>query len=483
MSCRAGRPALSAVLLLLLALAACSQHVLAGRNRKYYDILGVAEDAPEEHIKKAYRRQALKWHPDRNMENKEEAEEKFKEVAQAYETLSDPEKRRLYDMHGEEGLKQGGTPGGPGGGAGFRSGDPMDMFNMFFGGGMGGGRGGGGGANFHFNMGGGGFQGGFHGGMGGGFGGGGMGGMRQPPEPGLYEGDDNVLEVTADSFPAKGVALVEFYAPWCGHCKQLAPKYKQVAGTLKGVAAVGAVNCEEHKSLCQKHGIKGYPTIKGFVDGKAKTYSGDRSAKALHEWTMSLLPSYVTLVKDRHGLDGLLASCGAGGGRRGGGGSSGGVAKASWDACVVLLTDKDKTPASFKALSNTYQGRVALGEVRLPAAQAVADMLGVPAGSPLPVAVAICNGDLNLLQRYNGDMKGEALKRFITEFEGGRRCSMAVPLDAATDFSSLSAKALKTLVTQHDVACDSPMEKSDYVACLQRHVEQQQRAAAGHQEL
>eukprot|EP00955_Chlamydomonas_euryale_P101082 365323-Chlamydomonas_euryale.AAC.9 len=64
-----------------------------------------------------------------------------------------------------------------------------------------------------------------------------------------------------------------------------------------------------------------------------------------------------------------------------------------------------------------------------------------------------------------------------------RLCSMAVPLDAATDFSSLSAKALKTLVTQHDVACDSPMEKSDYVACLQRHVEQQQRAAAGHQEL
>eukprot|EP00955_Chlamydomonas_euryale_P101083 365323-Chlamydomonas_euryale.AAC.10 len=52
-------------------------------------------------------------------------------------------------------------------------------------------------------------------------------------------------------------------------------------------------------------------------------------------------------------------------------------------------------------------------------------MLGVPAGSPLPVAVAICNGDLNLLQRYNGDMKGEALKRFITEFEGGRRCRCA----------------------------------------------------------
>lgn len=93
----------------------------AVRESRYYDLLGVAADADEATIKKAYRRQALKWHPDRNPDNKEDAERKFQEIAEAYETLSDSEKRATYDRFGEEGLKQGGPGGGPGGpGGGFR---------------------------------------------------------------------------------------------------------------------------------------------------------------------------------------------------------------------------------------------------------------------------------------------------------------------------------------------------------------------------
>eukprot|EP00195_Chlamydomonas_chlamydogama_P011846 CAMPEP_0202910750 /NCGR_PEP_ID=MMETSP1392-20130828/52928_1 /ASSEMBLY_ACC=CAM_ASM_000868 /TAXON_ID=225041 /ORGANISM="Chlamydomonas chlamydogama, Strain SAG 11-48b" /LENGTH=96 /DNA_ID=CAMNT_0049600963 /DNA_START=103 /DNA_END=390 /DNA_ORIENTATION=- len=68
------------------------------KSKDYYDILGISKDASEDQIKRAYRKQALKWHPDRNPTNKKEAEEKFKEVAAAYETLSDPSKRRLYDQ-------------------------------------------------------------------------------------------------------------------------------------------------------------------------------------------------------------------------------------------------------------------------------------------------------------------------------------------------------------------------------------------------
>mgnify|MGYP006293484053 CR=1 FL=1 len=73
-------------------------------NKDYYDILGIDRGASEKEIKKAYRKCALEYHPDRNPDDPEAAE-KFKEAAQAYEVLSDPEKRELYDRYGEEGLK------------------------------------------------------------------------------------------------------------------------------------------------------------------------------------------------------------------------------------------------------------------------------------------------------------------------------------------------------------------------------------------
>merc|ERR1719166_491298 len=69
-------------------------------KRDYYEVLGVSKDADDKQIKKAYRKLALKWHPDKNPNNKKEAEEKFKEIAQAYEVLSDKKKRAAYDHGG-----------------------------------------------------------------------------------------------------------------------------------------------------------------------------------------------------------------------------------------------------------------------------------------------------------------------------------------------------------------------------------------------
>jgi len=70
-------------------------------GKDFYKILGIAKGASDDDIKKAYRKQALKWHPDKN--KAANAEEKFKEVAEAYEVLSDPKKREIYDQYGEEG--------------------------------------------------------------------------------------------------------------------------------------------------------------------------------------------------------------------------------------------------------------------------------------------------------------------------------------------------------------------------------------------
>ncbi|MFN7913430.1 MAG: DnaJ domain-containing protein, partial [Bacteroidota bacterium] len=115
-------------------------------KRDYYEILEIQKNASEDEIKKAYRKMAIKYHPDKNPGDKA-AEEKFKEAAEAYEVLSNPEKRQRYNQFGHAGV------GGASGGGGFNGGgmDMDDIFSQFgdifggafgFGGGSGGSRGG-----------------------------------------------------------------------------------------------------------------------------------------------------------------------------------------------------------------------------------------------------------------------------------------------------------------------------------------------------
>jgi molecular chaperone DnaJ len=108
-------------------------------KRDYYEILGVDKSASKEDIKKAYKKLALKFHPDKNKGEKE-SEEKFKEVGEAYSVLSDDNKRARYDRFGHDGLRAG--AGGAGGGgfdfSGFDFGDAESIFEQFFGGGFGG---------------------------------------------------------------------------------------------------------------------------------------------------------------------------------------------------------------------------------------------------------------------------------------------------------------------------------------------------------
>jgi len=145
------------------------------KSDDYYRVLGVEKNASDSELQKAYRKLALKHHPDKNKDRPQEAEAEFKKISEAYSTLSDGEKRRIYDQCGKDGLQGGGMPGG-----GMNQDQAEAMFKAFFGGGGGmpGGMGGGaGGSPFCFMSGGPGGPGGPQmggrrgGGMPGGFGG------------------------------------------------------------------------------------------------------------------------------------------------------------------------------------------------------------------------------------------------------------------------------------------------------------------------
>lgn len=96
----------------------------------YYKVLGIDRSATEKEVKSAYKKLAVKWHPDRNPDNPERASQKFAEIAQAYEVLSDPKARKKYDTGGQNPFA-GFDFGGAGDGEGFTS--PLDLFNQFFG--------------------------------------------------------------------------------------------------------------------------------------------------------------------------------------------------------------------------------------------------------------------------------------------------------------------------------------------------------------
>uniref|UniRef100_A0A348G610 protein disulfide-isomerase n=1 Tax=Odontomachus monticola TaxID=613454 RepID=A0A348G610_ODOMO len=103
----------------------------------------------------------------------------------------------------------------------------------------------------------------------------------------MYASNSAVIDLRPNNFDnlvlnSDHIWVVEFYAPWCGHCQQLMPEYDKAATALKGVVKVGAVNADEHKSLGAKYGVRGFPTIKIFgLDSKPEDYTGQRTAAGI----------------------------------------------------------------------------------------------------------------------------------------------------------------------------------------------------------
>eukprot|EP00271_Cylindrocystis_brebissonii_P009387 TRINITY_DN241_c0_g1_i1.p1 TRINITY_DN241_c0_g1~~TRINITY_DN241_c0_g1_i1.p1 ORF type:complete len:455 (-),score=83.18 TRINITY_DN241_c0_g1_i1:550-1914(-) len=207
---------------------------------------------------------------------------------------------------------------------------------------------------------------------------------------GLYSAHSDVVQLTPetlqDAISPDTVTLVEFYAPWCGHCKSLAPAWEKAATALKGFAVVAALDCDAHQSIAQEFGVQGFPTIKAFIPGKKAPvdYNGARDAKAIADFALTQVKSIVSAR-----LSGKASSGGgSAGGSRGGGGSAGSDSDNRPPSASVVLTEDTfdeqvlessdiwmveffapwcghckKLAPEWKAASISLKGKVKLGQV------------------------------------------------------------------------------------------------------------------------
>ncbi|KAI8978532.1 thioredoxin-like protein [Pilobolus umbonatus] len=190
----------------------------------------------------------------------------------------------------------------------------------------------------------------------------------------FYSPRDDVIEITPKNidsvvYDTNQLVVMEFYAPWCGHCQKLVPTWKKVASNLKGLVTVTAINCDEdkNKGICGQYQIQGFPTIKVFSTEKrvdkrtgkatksATDYQGPREAKSLVDYLLSLQPSEVRyLKKDSKDvkskksmtLDQFYQF------------------KNESMPKVLLFTHKPSTTPLYKAVSVEFKNKVLFGEVK-----------------------------------------------------------------------------------------------------------------------
>ncbi|KAK6919293.1 Thioredoxin domain [Dillenia turbinata] len=216
------------------------------------------------------------------------------------------------------------------------------------------------------------------------------------------------------------VVLVEFFAPWCGHCQALTPTWEKAATVLKGVATVAALDADAHQSLAQEYGIRGFPTIKVFVPGNPPVdYQGAREVKPIAEFALQQIKE---LLKDR--LSGKAA-----------GGSGGSSEKSEPSASIELnsqnfddlvIRSKElwiveffapwcghckKLAPEWKKASNNLKGKVKLGHVDCDAEKSLMSRFNVK-GFP---TILVFGADKDSPFPYDGPRVAGAIESFALE--------------------------------------------------------------------
>ncbi|KAF9561849.1 protein disulfide isomerase (PDI) protein [Mortierella alpina] len=227
----------------------------------------------------------------------------------------------------------------------------------------------------------------------------------------LYVKNGAVTHLTPHNFQSEvmdsdHVVMVEFYAPWCGHCKNLAPHYKAAAENLRGIAKLGAIDCDEdmNKALCSQYGIKGFPTIKVFPPSKTgkkgvkfpQDYQGERSAAAIAKHVVKMLPNDIQLVSSNPSSEKIIN-----------------INEFTADDSkprALLFTDKTESSAMYKGLATGLKGRMSVAEMRKPSDE-IKKKFKL---TKVPTLVVFSKGSQEPLF-YEGLMKQDPISEFLNQ--------------------------------------------------------------------
>jgi protein disulfide-isomerase A6 len=192
--------------------------------------------------------------------------------------------------------------------------------------------------------------------------------------------------------------IPRFYAPWCGHCKNLQPAFEKAAKSLKGLAKVAAVNCDDemNKAFCGSMGVQGFPTLKVIRPGAKKgrprveEYQGARTAKAMVETMIDKIPNHVDKLTSEK-LDKWLT-------------------EGNDTSKAILFTKKGATSALYRSLAIDFLGSMSFAQMRN-SEVAVEDVFGV---TEFPKLVLLPGGDKDSIV-YEGKMEKEPMLAFLSQ--------------------------------------------------------------------
>ena len=380
----------------------------------YYKLLGVKRTATKAEIKKAFKKLSLKYHPDKNKDNPKKAKEMFVKIANAYEVLSNDEKRKIYDQYGEEGVKANEQGGGAGAHFNFDNMGFEEIFSKFFGGG-------GGGAKFEFNMGGGGGNkrqgssgfGGFGsifdtiiggGRSGGGFGGfqGGQSGRKQKAQNGMkdqnYFKNTKVKTIKMKSltllYSRKNIWFVYFYRKGDQNYEKYVNTMIEFAEKTEGLFDAGAVNCIKDEEICEEFEVDHTPSIIFFSENEKdyNKYEGKVDFNSLFNYATKRMSYYVNEVT-KEKLNDFFS-------------------KKSDKYHVILFTSKDSTPSLYKALSKFFINKLIFGEVH----KTQTELVQLFKIREFPTLMVMIDEEKNKYEIYKNKMNYESIKSYLNKF-------------------------------------------------------------------